>query len=283
MTTPNEDQNLQEQPNGTEAGDETDDENVGWTNPEEESDQADGKPNAEEDAGNEDADETEDEEQKPAPEANASDGSNDREKALRDKYSMSKNEAETLRKAARKLEADGLLDRDEIAEAIGVKKDFLDAVLDKQDLPEVGEDGHVSALQERFVEDFNNPTLDKAAERLYGDKETRGKILKAFDYAVQNDPKVREKYLNASPDDVFYLVMDEGKAALDTFNQAQELGGPAGMMAEIARLRAENAELKKKPVVNTQAQKSDEDEEPDEEHKPAPQSAREARIRAMMN
>lgn len=293
MTTPNDDQNLQEQPNGSEGTTDADDENSGWTNPASDPVEEEVQPSAKPEDGSEggeqgDANAAADEpKEEPKDEPKKADAPSEREKAILDKYSMSKNEAETLRKAALKLEQEGLLDRAEIAEAIGVKKDFLDSVLDKKELPEVGEDGHVQVLQQRFVSDFNNPSLAKAAERLYGPKEQRDEILQAFDYAVQTDAAVRDQYLNATPDDVFYLVMDAGKAALDTFREAQKLGGPAGMMAEITRLRAENAELKSKPAqVTTQAktEASDEDEQETEQPAaPAPKNAREAHVRAMMN
>lgn len=204
-------------------------------------------------------------------------------KDFRDKYATSKGEAETLRKLARKLEADGLLDREELAKEVGVKRDYLDAVLDKKELPEPGEDGHIQQLQARFAEDYHNPTVQRGLTKVYGDKAAQNEILQAFDFAVANDPELRTKYEQTAPDDVLYFAMDEGKSALEDFREVQTNGGGARALA--AKLRAANAEiaaLKANPkTVTTQAEI--EEKPADEPELPAPKSAREARVRAFMN
>jgi hypothetical protein len=204
-------------------------------------------------------------------------------KDLRDRYSATKGEAETLRKLAQKLEADGLLDRDELAKEVGVKRDYLDAVIDKKELPEPGEDGHIQQLQTRFAEDYHNPTIQRGLVKVYGDKAAQGEILQAFDFAVANDPELRSKYEQTSPDDVLYFAMDEGKAALEDLRAVQTNGGGArALAARVRQLEAENAALKAEP--NTVTTQADTEQQPAAEPElPAPKSAREARVRAFMN
>lgn len=201
-------------------------------------------------------------------------------KRFRDKHSESKGEAETLRKLAKKLEADGLLDRDELAKELGIDAPYLNAVLDRKELPEPGDDGHVQQLQSRFKQDFENPVIQRALVKAYGDIDAQLEILKAFDFAVANTPELQEKYKNTSPDDVLYFALDEGKAALEDFREVVSIGNsPTRLLAEIRRLRAENAELQKKPEADTTQAK---EQTASEEELPPPKDAREARIRAFM-
>jgi hypothetical protein len=279
MTTPNDDQQPLEQLNEQEEADEAEDGAEAETDPvaEGEAPAAEAKPEEEEGKPKED---------EPEPAAGRlpdAEFQKQQAKEFRDRYATTKGEAETLRKAARKLEADGLLDRDEMAKEIGVKRDYLDAVLDKKELPEPGEDGHLQVLQTRFAEDYHNPTIQRGLTKVYGDKAAQAEILQAFDFAVANDPELRAKYEQTSPDDVLFFAMDEGKAALDDFREVQTNGGGARALA--AKLRAANAEIaalkaNSKPAT-TQA---DTEQQPAAEAElPAPKSAREARVRAFMN
>ncbi|TPL98316.1 hypothetical protein [Mesorhizobium sp. B2-3-10] len=283
MTTPSDDQQPLEQPGETDGAGEAED---GWTKPETDPALVEEAPKAE--AEPEEEGETAKEEEEPT-EA-VTDKIPDTEflkqqtKDLRDKYSATKGEAETLRKAIRKLEADGLLDRDEIATAVGVERGYIDAVIDRKELPEPGEDGHIQQLQARFAEDYHNPTVQRGLTKVYGDKTAQGEILQAFDFAVANDPELRAKYEQTSPDDVLYFAMDEGKAALEDFREVQTNGGGARALA--AKLRAANAEiaaLKANPKPVTTQAETENTPAAEQEELPAPKSAREARVRAFIN
>jgi hypothetical protein len=282
MTTPTEDQNAQEQLNETTAQTEAEE---GWNAPDGEPEGQD-TPAAGDDAAKEGDgpkdDKAEDNEaaaveEKPLP---AEEQLKAEVKRFRDKYSESKGEAEALRRLAKKLEEDGLLDREELAKEVGIDAAYLNAVLDRKELPEAGEAGHIEQLQSRFKQDYENPVIQRALVKAYGDRDTQLEILKAFDFAVANNPELQEKYKNTSPDDVLYFAMDEGVAALNDFREVEQIGhSPTSMLSEIRRLRAENEELRKKSetVVVTPKEQTDPQEE-----EPAPKDAREAKLRAFM-
>ncbi|RWE44227.1 hypothetical protein [Mesorhizobium sp.] len=283
MTTPDENQQPLEQPNETEKGaGEADD---GWTAPEADPVEAAATPAPKEievQPGEQPAETAEAQPQDEAGKLPDAEFHKQQVKDLRDKYSTSKGEAETMRKAIRKLEADGLLDRDEMATAVGVKRDYIDAVIDKKELPEPGEDGHIQQLQARFAEDYHNPTVQRGLVKVYGDKAAQEEILQAFDFAVANDPALRAKYEQTTPDDVLYFAMDQGKAALDDFREVQTNGGGArALAAQVRTLRAENEALKAAKPVTTQVTETE--TAPEETEMPAPKSAREARIRGFTN
>lgn len=281
MTTPTDDQNVQEQPNEADVQTEAEE---GWNAPE-------GEPEGQVDPAAEDVtatdgavdgktDETADPAdtgEKPVPEQ---EHLKNEVKRFRDKYSESKGEGETLRRLAKKLEEDGLLDREELAKEMGIDASYLNAVLDRKELPEAGEEGHVKQLESRFKEDFHNPVIQRALVKAYGPMDDQVKILAAFDFAVANDADLRQKYVNTAPEDVLYFALDEGKAALRDYEEVQALGNsPTGMLAEIRRLRAENEELRKKPdtVITDQNE-----QQPSPEEFPEPKDAREAKLRAFM-
>ncbi|MGG7581708.1 hypothetical protein [Rhizobium sp. Nf11,1] len=207
-------------------------------------------------------------------------------KKYRDRFSATKGEAEALRKLARKMEDEGLLDRKEIAEELEIDPAYLDAVLDKKELPEPGDIAHVNVLHERFKEDYANPVIQKALERAYGDQKAREEILKAFDYAVANDEDLRNRYMNTQPDDVLYFAMDEGKAALDEFRAVEAIGSsPRKMLARIRELESENETLRNRPAanVNTQEQEPASREVREEQPILDPLKEREQRLRALRN
>lgn len=286
MTTPDENQTNQPQPN--EAGDATKAEE-GWDAPEGEpevqgsnADAADGE-NGDEGAKAEDGQEGEEkkdadgEGEKPL---SAEEHLKNEAKLFRDKHSVSKGEAETLRRLAKMVEDDGLLDRAEIASKLGVDPKYLDAVIDRKELPEPGEDGHIQQLASRFKQDFENPVIQKAIVKAYGAMESQLEMLGAFDFAVANNPELQEKYRNTAPDDVLYFALDEGKAALDDFREVKALGSnPQALLREIRRLRAENAELSKKPepVVTQETE-----QQPSQDDLPPPKDAREAKLRLFL-
>lgn len=288
MTTPSDDQRPVEQPSETDKG--ADDADDGWTAPEPDPAEVtetpapkdeDTKPGEEPGEADKAADAKPEDEAGKLPDAEYHKA---QAKEFRDKYSSTKGEAATLRKLALKLEADGLLDRDELAKEVGVKRDYLDSVLDRKELPEPGEDGHMQQLQARFAEDYHNPTVQRGLVKVYGDKAAQEEILQAFDFAVANDPELRAKYEQTSPDDVLFFAMDQGKAALDDFREVQTNGGGArALAAQVRALRAENEALKAAPKTVTTQAKPEQEPALEEPEMPAPKNAREARIRAMIN
>lgn len=155
----------------------------------------------------------------------------------------------------KKLESDGLLDRDEIAGEVGVDRKMIDAIIDRTEIPEPGEDGHMAEVQRQMDADFLNPTVQKALNRVYGSQQQQEELARAFNFALQNDPELQAKYQNVKPDDAIYFVLDEGKAALEDFNEFKSTGGSAkALAAENRALKAQIAELKTQPQpVITQA------------------------------
>ncbi|TBH23635.1 hypothetical protein ELG64_09020 [Rhizobium leguminosarum] len=205
-------------------------------------------------------------------------------KQYKDKNSVSKQHSSVLRKLVHKMEADGLLDRDEIAKEVGEDRKMIDAIIDHTDLPEPGEDAHMAEVQRKMDEDFLNPTTQKALTRVYGDQKKQEELARAFNFALQSDPELQEKYQNVAPDDAIYFVLDEGKANLQDYLDFQSSGGsPKALAAENRALKAEIAELRKPKPVTTQANETEEQQTTEERELPAPKSAREARVRSFMN
>jgi len=183
-------------------------------------------------------------------------------KKYQDRFARSK-EAETiLRNAAKALEKDGLLDREDLAKEMGLTRGQLDAVLDRKELPEAGEDGHMQLVQQKFVEDYHNPSLQRGIERLYGTKEEQAELLQAFDWAVGADPELSNKYKNIQPEEVVYFALDEGKAALEDFRDSQTKGGVKSLLAENRALQARIAELENPETVSSETETEEEVEEP---------------------
>lgn len=278
MTTPTDDQSVQEQPNEADVQTEAEE---GWNategEPEVQVEPAADDATAKEGAEDGEKQDVEPEADKPVP---AEDHLKAEVKRFRDKYSESKGEGETLRRLAKKLEEDGLLDRDELAKEMGIDAAYLNAVLDRKELPEAGEEGHVKQLESRFKEDFHNPVIQRALVKAYGPMDDQVKILAAFDFAVANNAELRGKYVNTAPEDVLYFALDEGKAALADYEEVQALGNsPISLLSEVRRLRAENAELRQTPkqVVTDENQP-----QPSQEELPEPKNAREAKLRAFM-
>jgi len=286
MTTPNDDNQNLEQATGADGADEADD---GFANPD------DDQP-GDVDAGNtgddgKGGDENKDGDAVDGKADAASDGAGklpDAEhwkqeaKKYRDKTSVSKQESSILRKLVLKQEADGLLDRDEMAKDLGVNRKEIDAIVDRTDVPEPGEDAHVEARDRKMDEDYQNPTTQKALQRLYGDTDKQQELARAFNFALQSDPELQERYQNVDPAEAIYFVMDEGKANIDDYQEYVKTGGNAkALAAENRALKTKIAELTAPKQVTTQTK--DDEDEPTAEPLQEPKTAREAKVRAFMN
>ena len=203
-------------------------------------------------------------------------------KTTQDRYSVAKKEADIGRQILRKQEEEGLLDRDEAAEKLGMTRAQFDAYLDHKAPPEPGEDGHMDEVNRQMDEDYRNPTVQKALARVYGTPEEQQELAKAFNYAMQGDAELQEKFKNVKPEDAIYLVLDEGKAALEDFREAQTLGGsPRKMMAEMRRLREENASLKSGRNNSVLTEEAPDERVAEDQIDIDPLAARDARLRAL--
>jgi hypothetical protein len=201
-------------------------------------------------------------------------------KTTQDRYSVAKKEADIGRQTLLELEADGLLDRDEAAAKRGMTRTQFDAYLDHKAAPEPGEDGHMAEVNKRMDEDYANPTVQKALSRVYGTPEEQQELARAFNYAMSGDAALQERFNNVTPEDAIYLVLDEGKAALEDYREAQTTGAsPRALMAEVRKLRAENASLKaggkQTPIKDEPEETAENDIDLD------PLAARDARLKAL--
>lgn len=203
-------------------------------------------------------------------------------KTTRDRYSVAKKEADIGRQMLRDLEEEGLLDRDDAAAKRGMTRAQFDAYLDHKAAPEPGEDGHMDEVNRQMDEDFRNPSVQKALSKVYGTPQEQQELAKAFNYAMQDDAALQERYKTVKPEDAIYLVLDEGKAALEDFREAQKMGGsPRKLMAETRRLRAEIAALKASGAKPALTEEAPEETPGDDNTDNDPLAARDARLRAL--
>lgn len=164
----------------------------------------------------------------------------DARKRERDRFSQVRNAQKTQYRLLKALEDDGLLDRDEIAQKVGMTRGEIDTLLDSKPTTSPDEPDYDTELFRAFDENMKNPVLKRAVSHMYGNEDQLNELLAAFNWAYQSDPSIRENLRTVSPDDVIYHVLDTARSLKEDYLASKD----TSLIEQNRKLREELAALK---------------------------------------